>query len=492
MDNRKYILWVEDFDSSSDLFEGFDDSEDTSKETAQAEIKKTFPAYLHNHVEHIKNPTDLPAHMAQHHDDYALIILDVNLEKGMPAEEQLRQDLETELKNSGIILDLSFDFEKNLGYYLYTYFRNKWNIPFDRIVFNSAYVQKDGSEQATRILGSITPPYLEKNNEKNSLQKYLLKHFPDTIDALSIVKAKDILAFWEEYVNNRHESKEKINSIFSKAVANKPNTDAYVSFIEKIKSAFSPVSSEKQLTYWNILAALSHPFEAKPELTDWDFTVFQAIKQVRNICAHRDYTHDTTTLSHEEFLLLFAIGMRALFEDCGAPSPILDAEKWIIKHLKNDYTKNFAENFPNNHPSDDEITSHVKELLISWYFSLLRNMKCDSLSPVHIVITNDRNKYSFSHILQMLCIKATGLHIEIKPQIYSSIKDTGKQSHQRPPILCSYIKFKSESFDLKPRDAWRRIVQECQNQPAVELLLAYIGSQLSYQTKYPGNITIPL
>lgn len=500
-DYRKYILWVEDFAGDSQIIE-----EQENTNPYEDEIKENFPEYLHNHIHIIEDPATLPEHMQEHHSDYGLIILDVNFSDGLDCEHYKLDKLIFELHEAGVQVPKEFnllpnprEFIENLGYYLYVYLRNKWNIPNDRIMFNSAYEPNLGNN---RFLGINQPMFITKSKEffkHTELSKVISKRFPDSINslAMAIIKAKDILAYWLEKNPNGE------NSIFSriarKKESNKINIDSIIKRIDSALNSSSMYADDNtniSLVLTSILSALSHPFESDidyfmlrdDEKNRYEVTAFYAMKLVRNICAHRDYEKMADDLSVADFLFLFAFGMRILFDDFENNDALLGAEQWIVNHFRNEYEEKFIMEL-NIDFTANVADTHIKEILTNWYINIAK--EAGSISSVNeLLISRElRQKYKFYHIVHMLCIKAVGFKLNVIPNLYSNPSKNHPElmSNDKSPTLHCQIELNLD-FDL--RDSPGEYIMRFEESPLKTIAIEYICSKLEVKTKWPGPIGV--
>lgn len=485
MESQKTILWVEDFANDSDLVpDGYDFlNEKTPDRTEQ--IKELFPPYLVDMVQVVEDPTKLPNYMQKYGKNYEFIILDVNFEVGI---SQLQEDIDAlteEMRKARIKMPpiTQPNTVKKLGYYLYFYLREKWQVPTENIVFFSAYCDEDtASGFRNQFDWPIEPLFFDKK-DNSKMGEYLSKRLsPDQItDEAAIVQAKMLFNDWAE--NGVPE-----DSILRKVAAKPQNKSSHTgdAIIKKIRTVLNEANYKNgQNEYYKILRETTFAFETEIDFETergWHRKVYLVLKWLRNSVSHRG----TTNLSASEFLLMFAVALRAIFEPTSQPvNNLKKSEEWLINVLKQITSKKRVV----SRLDEKQLNVRIEETMLQWYLRLeskvhfIGDVYCMSRTPQFRDQDNLENV-----VVQIFCIWAMNARFVFKPRIMSSFSenqrypDYGPETTVSPSILCLF-----QSCDNPKRDGSSLVPKTMES-----LARAYICSQLEYEMNGSDSFKINL
>lgn len=235
--------------------------------------------------------------------------------------------------------------------------------------------------------------------------------------------------------------------------------------------------------YDKILKGASYAFEGDmnhnvKEL--WYRKVYGVLKHLRNRCAHPSETN--FKLSAAQFLLLFSVTLRVIFESTSHPVYELHEEEWLVKGLKQIADQNGAI----SHLNDAQITAHIEETMLQWYLELESKAHFIGDGNSMLYSQNFREKYTLENVVQLFCMRAMNAMFYCKPRINSSlpanlkIPDSGPETTISPSIQCLF-----QSCDNANRKDISPVPEVMK-----KLAEAYICSQLTSETK--GLPSFPL
>lgn len=360
---KKHILFVEDFPD-----------EHNNEDAIACKIKKWFGERYCNEVELYKQVYPKRTGNLQKKDEKKenlllyidedlkfidCVVLDVNLEKGIPSGKTVFNSMVEHFKSGGVTVaeDINEVVRKG-GLYIYLYLLLK-GFPHDRIIVHTAYDSDvEGWQKSFSEAGLVFPDYIVKNededkenaceekiNEKKLYtgdnEYYVIRNIVFT--AIDYWKNKlasdDNILFNKKVDDSKKVSRDKINEMFNK--------------IEMYLPIIKPSKCEG--AYNSILKVLAEPFEAVKRRINYDDEsdiYVKIIKMLRNWYAHSKFS--TYDIKKTEFILLFLIAFRAYF---GKDDDIAEYEKVAFEFVKNSYTKDVVSD--KKHINEFERTHHI-------------------------------------------------------------------------------------------------------------------------------------
>ena len=480
----KTILWVEDFANDADLVpDDYDPINEVSPDRT-AQIKELFPANLVDTVQVLEDPTQLPRYMKVFGKNYEFILLDINFEVGISQLPEERKAFFDEMLSAGIRMPPLSQPQtiKKLGYYLYWYLLTKCKVETDNIVIFSAYCDEDtiSGFREREFQFPVEPLYFDKK-ESDKMGDYLNRRFsPDKIvDEAILPQAKKLFREWKETGIPE--------DCILRLIGDFPNWSLEMEkdIISRIESALDKANLDYgNAVYGKILgeatSAFDHGFSRSTYRIEnrWYKGVYETLKSLRNLHAHRP-----TGLSSKEFLLLFSITLRAIFESTTSPvNELKEGEKWLVDDLK----KVAKENGVVTRLDEEQINVRIEEKLLQWYLFMCK--EAGFIGSGYDLICSQGLKYKFTQetIVHLFCLRALNVMIYCNPMIMSSFKDEkgtnrGPETKISPSINCY---FESYSNDRRRHDSTPVPT------PMIELAEAYVRSQLEYDTVRGQQIKI--
>lgn len=458
MESQKTILWVEDFANDSDLVpDEYDPTQEIIPDRTK-QIQEVFPLYLVDKVQVLEDPTKLPEYMKRYGKNYEFIILDINFESGISQISEDVKALEQEIYLAQVPMPplSQIGTVKDLGCYLRSYLIAKWQFLPNNIVFFSAYGDQNTVNAFQNRPGWEIKPHVFDKKDSKRMWKYLNKRFsPNRItDESAIVRAKNLYRFWAA---NGIPS----DSILRKA---KSETISESDIIRRIGRVLDETNSGSgQDAYDKILHEATFAFEGEINYKvegRWYKKVYEVLKCLRNTYAHRSTMN--SGLSAIEFLLMFAVALRAIFESTSQPVYDLhEEEKWLVNGLERIADQNGVV----SRLSDDQINVCIEETMLQWYLGLESGAHFVGDGYSMLCSRAFKKQYTLENVVQLFCMRAMNTMIHFDP----SIPCNGSPKAISPSILCSF-RANRKGSDQAP-EAMKKLAK------------AYICSQLTSETK---------
>lgn len=484
MESQKTILWVEDFANDFDLLpDEYDPLREIMPDRTE-QIKELFPPYLVDKVQVLEDPTKLPEHMKQYGKNYEFIILDINFENGI---SQFPEDIDMfaeEMRTAHINLPSMTlpTTVKKLGYYLYLYLIAKWQVQTENIVFFSAYCDEDTvSGFRNRELRWVIEPLFFDKKDSIKMGEYLSKRFsPDQItDEAAIVRAKMLYRFWKEKGIPNDSILQKVRKPKSGSLISESDI---IQRIGRVLDETNPGSGQE--AYDKVLHEVTFAFEGEINYNAeelWHKKVYEVLKCLRNPYAHRSTTN--SGLSAIEFLLIFAVALRAIFESTSQPvNDLLESEKWLVDGLEQIVARKEGVSRLNA----VQLNVRTEETMLQWYLGLQSKVHFIGDGNSMLYSPTFKYQYTLKNVVQLFCMRAMNAVFYFNPMIMSSFPedqrypDNGPKTTISPNIRCQF-----QSCDNPKRKKSSSVPKVMES-----LARAYIHSQLEYEMKrsYPFEI----
>lgn len=466
----KTILWVEDFANDADLVP--DDYDPTSKITPDRteQIQELFPADLVDTVQILEDPTQLPQYMKEYGKDYELILLDINFETGISQLPEDREAFAAEMVCVGMPPLSQPQTIKALGYYLYMYLIMECHVKRDNIVFFSAYCDEDTisgfREHFSLLKGANFFDKKETEKMRNDLNERFNKVLPQAKVLFKTWKAngipKDsILRLVGDFRNWKQEDEDRIiNNIENALDKADPSCDD-IGYGEILGEATSPFDR-----------GFSPDFSLDKTENRWYRGVYEILKSLRNLHAHR-----SAGLPAKEFLLLFAVSLRAIFESTEhSTNELQKGERWLADVLE----KEASENGVVTRLDSEQVNVRIEEKLLQWYLCMCREARLIGTGYDLICSLGLKYSYTQERIVHLFCMRALNVILYCNPKIMSSFNDEndsmrGPYTRISPNITIYFQAY----FNPRRDDSKLGFVPK----PMQKLAEAYIRAQLEYKTE---------
>jgi len=371
---------------------------------------------------------------------------------------------------------------KTLGYYLYYYLTEKWRVPSDNIAFFSAYCDEDTiSGFHKRFPWPIEPIFFDKKDSVG-MEQYLSKRFsPNQItDESAIVWARMLYRFWEA---KGIPGDSILRRVGKPKKGSPPHTDNEIT--KKMKSALNEADYRSgQAAYDKILDAASFAFDFDTSLNYedgrdvWYRKVYEEIKCLRNIYAHQSKIN--SKLSAIEFLLLFSVILRAIFESTSQPvNDLQEQEKWMMNGLEQIEKQNGVVSRLNK----AQLNVRVEETMLQWYLEI--ETKARFIGDAYRMLCSLRD-CTPKDVVQLFCMRAMNAMFSVNPSIGSSFQgnqqDQGDQTTRSPSISC--VLESCDNFQRRDLSPVPKVMES--------FARAYIYSQLTYEMERSRSFKIYL
>ncbi len=452
----KDILWVEDFSEQPAILS--DDLKTSADRTD--EVQSVFGDEFSRRVTLLEDMTDLPGHMEQHPHQYELFILDLDLSQSLPWNRPEKwSGFLCALKPYGIgrrlqperLAALDRDELKALliGCTLATYLVEACHIARENIVFLTAFREDDiWTELDALDLDTYNLSFCQKSTDpnpssKSPLQALLRDRFrpQDLTDRTVITLAKELLQFWIEYDDGQNgpiadEDRNRLGPLLDYALTQNPKKSVAPDTVkEKKKERVEKIQealAARRLDLGDILGDAFFLFEnaVQPSSikSSWDKSLANLCKATRNMYHHPSAAPASPIPSKEEFLILFSLALRAMFERADAPvDKPRPPEEILLNALRGK---------PRTSVSDHK----MREMILNWYWDAIfnRGFLTDSYD---VFIKPDQSQHLPQDLVRFFCIKAKSIRLR-------SFKHLNSDSSADPCITCYFKADNSSKIPL--------------------------------------------
>lgn len=446
------ILWVDDFDKKVfDPGDDYDAPDTQDKPDYSSEIKRFFPPHLWERV-HVETCADaLPRVMEERAESgrsFDLVVLDINFSSasGRTSSRKEQEVFFKKLEDSGIntktLKDPGSAENEKLGYYLMLYLMAGWRLRLDQIAFLTGNAPSENEKDSIfqTELGLIRPSYFfdkKDENSKKDFHRFLDKTFSheELTDKAAIIYAKELFYYWVRVYHDRDRPSGR--SLWKRAYniqksggnnsaqSNKQSREAADTAIENyilvMKGVFEQnyYGDEKQQMN-AVLRNACFLFEDKvkpdnihlsedvpKEETRLERACIILLKAVRNMYSHRVVKDG---MLPEDFLLLFSLAMRALFEPkgIGKTKEVLPGEQWLVENLNRKAERSGEKDFPDK----------INHLLLCWYLEGQKKKERGYTFEDSLSLFFDRtDPYDISDVVKSFCIRAMQTRLYIKSDL---------------------------------------------------------------------------
>jgi hypothetical protein len=484
MQTIKTILWVEDFDNKDTAVpaEDLDAPEVTEVADHVGEINKVFPELHRNRVLLQESIENALVSIDEHFDDYDCVVLDINLNKTYPLDEDARNKIKDKFDKSGVHLRTKEDYppdsveaknyttvdeelKQNAGFYLYLYLLCKGFLK-DRVIMRTAF-GGSGEGSLTNIWSKVfkrsglqPPDSVEKIDGNDKIDGN--NKFHDKLDTLykdgnpNYYLIRRIVLDATNYWNNQLKAEDSINDdaedsinddfVFNAAAdkAKKLNNFGLRKMMDTARAMFA-LRLDKNIgeIFSETLRNLSFPFEAYADYNEVKknknaVTYLSIMRLMRNWYAHNLFVENAPT--EKEFVFLFIVALRALFDKKCESVPPLDYEKAALEIF-------FSED--GMKPDIRIIEGHVYKAYRKTYdlMNSPKTLSCDYSKMLDALGRDKKQKRAYSNLYSKLIDLIWTSRFEVTLNFHSDKKDLIKQTPYYRDSAPVYFNFNKPDID---------------------------------------------